>query len=108
MSTKNITTQDVEKVYGPLNFGDLVKAHRLGEELTQVEMSKYLKLSKQALNDIENGRKIPSIKRALGLAKKIGLLPELAIELVLQDQLNRENLKMIVKVISNNKLKRAA
>ena len=31
MSTKNITTQDIEKVYGPLNFGDLVKAHRLGE-----------------------------------------------------------------------------
>jgi DNA-binding XRE family transcriptional regulator len=108
MSTKNISTKDIEKLFAPLSFGALVRAHRQGEELTQVEMSNYLNLSKQALNDIESGRKLPSIKRALQLAKKIGLLPELAIELVLQDQLNRENLKMNVKVTSTNKLKKAA
>lgn len=49
-------------------------------------------------SDIENGRKIPSISRAVTLAKKVGILPELAVELVLQDQVNREKLKMTVKV----------
>lgn len=103
MSTKNLTTRDIEKLYGPLTFGNLLKAHREGDELTQVEMAKKIKLSKQALNDIENGRKIPSISRAVALAKKVGILPELAVELVLQDQLDREKLKMKVKVSSGEK-----
>ncbi|MBL7670772.1 MAG: helix-turn-helix transcriptional regulator [Bdellovibrionaceae bacterium] len=103
MSTKNLTTRDIEKLYGPLTFGNLLKAHREGDELTQVEMAKKIKLSKQALNDIENGRKIPSISRAVALAKKVGILPELAVELVLQDQLDREKLKMTVKVSSGEK-----
>lgn len=103
MSTKNLTTRDIEKIYGPLTFGNLLKAHRESEELTQVEMAKKIKLSKQALNDIENGRKIPSVSRAVALAKKVGILPELAVELVLQDQLDREKLKMTVKVSSGDK-----
>lgn len=103
MSTKSIGTKEIEKLYGPLTFAGLVKAHRLGEEMSQVEMAKFLKLSKQALNDIENGRKIPSIKRTIHLAKKIGLLPELAIELVLQDQLAKEKVLFSVKVTPGKK-----
>lgn len=104
MSTKMLTVKDIEKQFGPLTFGNLLKAHREGEEFTQVEMAKKLQLSKQALNDIENGRKIPSISRAVTLAKKLGILPELAVELVLQDQLRREKLKMTVKVSSGRKV----
>lgn len=103
MSTKTVTTKDIEKQFGPLTFGNLVKAHREADEFTQVAMAKKLQLSKQALNDIENGRKIPSISRAVSLAKKLGILPELAVELVLQDQLKREKLKMIVKVSPEKK-----
>jgi DNA-binding XRE family transcriptional regulator len=100
MSTRTLTTREIEKLYGSLTFGNLLKAHREADELTQVEMAKKIKMSKQALNDIENGRKIPSISRAVALAKKVGILPELAVELVLQDQLDREKLKMTVKVSS--------
>ena len=103
MSTRILTSKDIEKIYGQLTFGSLLKAHREGEELTQVEMAKKMKLSKQSLNDIESGRKIPSISRAVALGKKVGILPELAVELVLQDQLNREKLKMTVRVSSGNK-----
>lgn len=103
MSTKVVTTKDIEKIYGPLTFGNLLKAHREADELTQVQMAKKIKLSKQALNDIENGRKIPSVSRAVALAKKVGILPELAVELVLQDQINREKLKMVVKVSSGSR-----
>lgn len=98
-----VTIKDIEKQFGPLTFANLLKAHREAEEFTQVEMAKLLQLSKQALNDIENGRKIPSISRAVGLAKKLGILPELAVELVLQDQIRREKLKMTVKVSPNKK-----
>ena len=98
MSTKNLTTKDIEKIYGPLTFGGMFKAYREGEGLTQVEMAKQLKISKQALNDIESGRKIPSIRRALVLAQKIDVIPEIAIELIMQDQLYREHLNLTVKI----------
>jgi DNA-binding XRE family transcriptional regulator len=98
MSTKHVTVRNIEKQYGPLTFGNLLKAHRESDEFTQLQMAKILRLSKQALNDIESGRKIPSISRAVALAKKVGILSEPAVELVLQDQVNREKRQMVVKV----------
>ena len=101
MSTKKIGTKEIEKEFGPLTFGSLLKAHRFGEELTQVQFAKLLGLSKQSLNDLEGNRKSPTIHRAIGIAKKIGLLPELVVQVVLQDQVSKENLKLSVSVKSN-------
>jgi len=103
MSTKKIGVAELEKKYGPLTFGRLLKSHREGEELSQVEMAKKLGLSKQSLNDLENGRKIPSIRRAVQIAKKIGLLEDLIIQLVLQDQVDKEHIKVRVTVEPNSK-----
>lgn len=107
MNTKKIGTKEIEKEFGPLTFGGLLKAHRIGEEMTQVQFAKLLGLSKQSLNDLESGRKSPSIRRAVGIAKKIGLLPELVVQVVLQDQVSKENLKLSVSVKSNQ-LKKAS
>ena len=98
MSTKNIGIAEIENELGPLTFGRLLQAHRLGEEITQVQFAKKLSLSKQSLNDLESGRKNPTIRRAMSLAKKIGLLPELVVQVVLQDQVNKEKLKLLVSV----------
>ena len=103
MSTKKIGIAEIEKEYGPLTFGRLLKSYRIGEELSQVEMAKELGLSKQSLNDLENGRKIPSIRRAVQIAKKLGLLQDLIVQLVLQDQVDKEHLKMRVTVASGSK-----
>ena len=103
MSTKKIGIAEIEKQYGPLTFGRLLKSHREGEELSQVEMAKKLGLSKQSLNDLEGGRKIPSIRRAVQIAKKLGLLQELIIQLVLQDQVDKEHIKVRVTVASGSK-----
>ena len=100
MSTR-ITTKDIEKHYGPLTFGNVLKSYRLAEDWTQVELAKKLRLSKQAVNDIENGRKIPSIRRVIGIAKKVGILPDLAVQLILQDQIRKEKLKFTVRVTSD-------
>ena len=103
MSTKKIGIAELEKQYGPLTFGRLLKSHREGEELSQVEMAKKLGLSKQSLNDLESGRKVPSIKRAVQIAKKIGLLEDLMIQLVLQEQVDKEKINVRVTVESGNK-----
>ena len=60
MSTK-YGLKELEGEFGELTFGRLLKSHRLGEEMTQVQMAKLLKISKQSLNDLESGRTIPSI-----------------------------------------------
>ncbi|AGH95697.1 helix-turn-helix transcriptional regulator [Pseudobdellovibrio exovorus] len=96
MSTKNITLSKMEKEFSPLTFGRLLKSHRLGEEMTQVELAKKLKISKQGLNDLEHGRKIPSLRRTIKIARRIGLLEDLLIQLVLQDQLRKEKLNFTV------------
>lgn len=99
MSTKKrIGTAEIEKEFGPFTFASLLRSHRLGEEMTQVEMAKFLKLSKQALNDLEQGRKLPSIRRAVQIAKKIGLLEDLIVQRVLQDQIRKEKLDYKVTV----------
>lgn len=93
MSTRHIYVEDIEREFGPLTFGGLLNACRLGEEMTQVAMAKKLGLSKQHLNDMEKGRRLPSLRKAVSIAKKIGHLEQLIVQLVLQDQLNREKLK---------------
>jgi len=98
MSIKKVGIAEIEKQYGPLTFGRLLKSHREGEELSQVTMAKKLGLSKQSLNDLESGRKIPSIKRAVQIAKKIGLMEDLIVQLVLQDQVNKEKINVRVTV----------
>lgn len=100
MSTKakKVGLAEIEKQFGPLTFGRLLKSHRLGEELTQVEMAKQLKISKQSLNDLEHGRKVPSIRRAVEIARKMGVMEELVVQLVLQDHVSREKLSFTVSV----------
>ena len=53
MSTK-YGLKELEAEFGELTFGRLLRSHRMGEELSQVEMAKLLKISKQSLNDLES------------------------------------------------------
>lgn len=99
--------KELEAEFGELTFGRLLKSHRVGEELSQVQMAKLLKISKQSLNDLESGRTIPSIARASEVAKKIGLMEATLVELAIQDQIRREKLNLVVKV-EDSKSKRKA
>jgi DNA-binding XRE family transcriptional regulator len=93
---KHYGIEDLERDFGPMTFGRAVRAHRRSEELTQVQQSKILGISKQSLNDIENGRSLPSFRRAMAIAKKVGFSEELAIFYVIRDQLRREKLNFDV------------
>ena len=97
MNTKNYyTVEDLEKEYGPLTFGEALSSYRLGEELSQVELAKRIGISAQSLCDIENGRKIPSPKRAARIAAVIGEPEMFWVKLALQDGLRKENLRFHV------------
>ncbi len=90
MTTKKLYFEKLEKQFGRLTFGKMLRSWRLCDDLTQTAFAKKLGLSVQNLNDIEKGRKIPSPKRAAKIAKKLGL-PEVGlIQLALRDTLSKE------------------
>lgn len=99
MSTKSYF-EKLEKQFGHLTFGSLLKAWREGEGLSQTAFAKKIGLSVQNLNDLEKARRIPSPTRASRIAKKLGL-PEMAlIELALRDSLLKEGFRYDVKIKS--------
>lgn len=99
MTTKSYFDK-LEKIYGPLTFGSLLKAWRESEDLSQTAFSKKIGLSVQNLNDLEKGRRIPSPTRASKIAKKLGL-PEMGmIQLALRDSLVKEGFDYEVKLES--------
>ena len=92
MTTKSYF-EKLEKQYGPLTFGGLLRAWRESVEMTQTAFAKKIGLSVQNLNDLEKGRRIPTPTRAARIEKKLGL-PEMAmIQLALRDSLIKEGFK---------------
>lgn len=100
--------KELEIEFGELTFGRLLRSHRLGEGISQVQMAKLLKISKQSLNDLESGRTLPSISRSSEIAKRIGLVESTLVELAIQGQIRRENLNLIVKVEDSKNKKKAS
>jgi len=80
----------------PLSFGDFIRSHRLGEELSQTEFAKTLEISNQRLSDIENDRFNVSIKLAKKIADQLDLPAEWLVKLALQDQLDKEGVELKV------------
>ncbi len=90
--------EKLEKTYGHLSFGSLLKAWREAEGLSQTEFAEMLDLSRQNASDLEHGRRIPSPSRAAKIAKKLGLPQAPLIALALRDALEKEGFKYEVKL----------
>jgi len=83
---------------GPVTFGKLLEAIRLGEEMTQPAFAKQLKLSKSHLNDIEKGRKAVSPERAARFAKLLGYSQARFVAMSLQALVDDAGLRLKVEV----------
>ena len=79
-------------------IGDYLLAIRQGEELSQVEFSKLLGISRQNLCDIEHNRRFISPKLAADFSNKLGYSKKQFIRLCLQDLLNREGFNLLVEL----------
>jgi transcriptional regulator with XRE-family HTH domain len=83
---------------GPVTLGRLLESIRLGENMSQVEFAKLLKVSKSHLCDIEKGRKVVSPGRAARFAKTLGYSEDQFVRLALQAQVEEAGLKLKVSV----------
>ena len=95
--TKN-SLKFLESIAGKLTLSSLLLSIRQGEEMTQVEFSKLLGVSKQYLCDLEHERRFVSPKAAAEFAKKLGYSPQQFVRLCLQDLVDRDGLNLIIDV----------
>ena len=92
--------KNLEKEYGALTLADLLMLYREDKNLNQTQMAVQLGISKQKLCDFEKGRRLPSLKTVVKWAKKIKHPQKVWVQIVLQDQFRRDNLKLKVSVAS--------
>ena len=83
---------------GKLTLGNLLLSIRQGEELSQVEFAKQLRISRQYLCDLEHGRRFVSPKMAATYAKKLGYSQQQFVRLCLQDLIDRDGLHLIIDI----------
>ena len=103
MSTKiKYGTKQMEQDFGRLSFGTFLKSHRESEELSQKEFAKTLKISPQRLNDFEKERRLPDIETVIKFAKILKDSEAFFIQILFQDYLNKEKVKLEVKVFKKS------
>lgn len=97
MGTKRLKSL-LEKKLGPMTFGSFLHGARVSQDLSQIEMAKFIGISKSSLCDIEKGRQFVSPALAAKIAKKCGLSKIVAVEACLNDQLRRAGLNLRTEV----------
>ena len=85
-------SQGLAKDFGPLTFGRLLESYRLAQEISQAKMAQTLKMTRQKLNDFENGRRFPSLGAAAEMAAKLGEHPATWVSVVIEEMLRKEDL----------------
>ena len=98
MTIKVKGSEYLEAEFGPLYFCHLLKAHRVGEEMTQEELAKKLKISKQKICDYEKGRRLPSMETVVKWSKRLKEPHDIWVQAYLQQQVDEINLKLKINV----------
>lgn len=99
MSTKNlIGIESLEAKFGPMTVGLFLKAIREGDDISQVDFAKKLKISRANLCDLEKGRKLVSPERAAKFARILKVPESALVRLALQDILRAARLNYQVQL----------
>lgn len=95
------TMNFLEELAGrPLTLSGMIESIRLGEEMSQRDFAKKLKISPSHLCDIEKGRKLVGPERAAKFAKILGYSPQQFVRFSLQGLIDEAGLKMKIDVIA--------
>ena len=85
-------------IQSSLTFGWALWSHRKCEDMTQEEFARLLGITPASLCDLERGRRIPSVKRAAGNARSIGMPKKTWVKLAIQVMLRAADLEYVVSV----------
>ena len=96
MTTAKRLLDVTQESIGRVTVDMFLKAARTAKAMSQIEMARYLGITRGTLCDIEKGRQLVSPTLAAKIAKKAGLSTTLAVKACLQDQLDKAKIKLIV------------
>lgn len=101
MTTKNRTSAKsaVRKITSHISFGEMIQAFRHSREYSQIELADLLEISKQDLCNIEKGRKLVSVERAIGFAHSLKQPIKTFAKYALQDQLHKAGIKGEIEIV---------
>lgn len=101
MSTK--TSKKFEAEFGNISFGDIFCSHRESEGLTQVDVARLLKISRQNVCDIEKGRWLPSPDLIEKFALKLGYSPVVFLKFYFDEILKKKKMGKYKVEVTNTK-----
>lgn len=81
-----------------VTLGRVMKNWREAEDLTQEKVAHLLGVSKQVLSAYENNRKLPSIKKTIEIAEKLGASAKMWLIYRLETELRLQGLHYTVKL----------
>ena len=81
-----------------VTLGKVMKNWREAEDLTQEKVAQLLGVSKQVLSAYENNRKLPSIKKTIEIAEKLGASAKMWLIYRLETELRLQGLDYTVKL----------
>jgi transcriptional regulator with XRE-family HTH domain len=90
--------KDLEKKFGPVTIGLILKNYRECFDLTQRELAKKLKISAQRLNDFEKERRLPDINSVVKFARILNDSEAFFVQVLFEDYLRSEKLKLEVTI----------
>jgi transcriptional regulator with XRE-family HTH domain len=92
----------LDKFIEKINFGEFVKHIRESDDITQVELAKRLKVSKQFVNSIESMKACVSIEMAKKIADSLNYPYHLFIKILLNDMLKKADIKERVELVKKS------
>src|SRR5471030_1235069 len=97
MTTKKIVSAR-EALKGILksSFGELVRDIRECDEVTQTELAKRMRVSRQFINAVEKDKANVSLEMAIRIARSLGYQYEAFVEVFLNDLLRKSGIKKVV------------
>lgn len=98
MSTKRSASEFLADLDGPLTFGGALAALRETQEESLTAFARRLRVSRQHLCDIEQGRKVVSAERAARFARSLKQPVAVFVKLALDDTLRAAKLKYAVEL----------
>jgi len=97
MTTKKaISARDALKDVLKCSFGEFVRDIRECDELSQTELSKRMRVSRQFINAVEKDKANVSLEMAIKIARALGYPYEAFVEVFLNDMLRKSGIKKVV------------
>ena len=93
---KTISAREALKDVLKCSFGEFVRDIRECDELSQTELAKRMRVSRQFINAVEKDKANVSLEMAIKIAKALGYTYESFVEIFLNDMLRKSGIKKVV------------